>query len=101
VEPPIFTLPCIGKGPKEWPVTAGMLADWQDAYPGLSPLPEAKKMRLWLEANPKNQKTFSGMGRFATSWLSRAQNGAARTTSAAPRRHTTTENAAWLAQMET
>ena len=96
----IATLPCLGKGPKEWPITAKMLESWKDAYPGVSPVAEVKKMRLWLESNPKNGKTFAGMGRFTNSWLSRAQNGAARATGSAPVRHTTAQNAAWLAQME-
>jgi hypothetical protein len=71
-----MVLPCVGKGLKEWPVTQALLDDWKDAYPGLDPLAEAKRMRLWLEQNPKRGKTYVGMGRFTTNWLSRAQDSA-------------------------
>jgi hypothetical protein len=74
--PAVMVLPCVGKGLKEWPVTQSLLDDWKDAYPGLDPLAEAKRMRLWLEQNPKRGKTYAGMGRFTTSWLSRAQDSA-------------------------
>jgi uncharacterized protein YdaU (DUF1376 family) len=74
--PAVVVLPCVGKGLKEWPVTQALLDDWKDAYPGLDPLSEAKRMRLWLEQNPRRGKTYVGMGRFTTSWLSRAQDSA-------------------------
>jgi hypothetical protein len=78
--PAVVVLPCVGKGMKEWPVTQSLLDDWKDAFPGLDPLAEAKRMRLWLEQNPKRGKTYAGMGRFTTNWLSRAQDSAKPTT---------------------
>ena len=31
-------------------------------------------MKAWLESNPTRRKTKSGINRFVTNWLSRAQN---------------------------
>jgi hypothetical protein len=46
------------------------------AYPGVDVMQEYLKMQRWLEANPKNRKTRSGIKRFINSWLERAQNSA-------------------------
>lgn len=48
----------------------------QKAYPAVDVMSEYQKMERWLEANPKNRKTKSGIKRFVNSWLSRAQNSA-------------------------
>lgn len=48
----------------------------QKAYPAVDVMSEYQKMARWLEANPKNRKTKSGIKRFVNSWLSRAQNSA-------------------------
>jgi len=48
------------------------------AYPGVNVMQEYLKMQRWLEANPKNRKTRSGIRRFVNSWLDRAQNSARR-----------------------
>jgi hypothetical protein len=70
----LMTLPCVGKGPKAWPLTETVLSGWNEAFPGVDTLGEARKMKLWLDASPSKQKTFSGMTRFALAWLSRQQN---------------------------
>ena len=46
------------------------------AYPAVDVMAEYSKMARWLDANPKNRKTKSGIKRFINSWLSRAQNSA-------------------------
>ena len=66
-------LPCVGKGEKIWPITGRIWREWEQAFPGVDLLQEVLKMRSWLRANPRKQKTFAGMERFAYSWLSRAQ----------------------------
>ena len=47
-----------------------------DAFPAVDVLHEYKSMARWLESNPKNRKTRSGVKRFINSWLSKAQNSA-------------------------
>lgn len=59
---------------ENWPVPAGDCENWASAYPATNVLQELLKMRAWLEANPRNRKTKSGMRRFIVNWLSRAQN---------------------------
>jgi len=72
--PVVLELPCTGSGDKVWPVTEGMIQKWAEAYPGVDPLQEARKMLLWLQENRSRGKTARGMGRFALGWLERAQN---------------------------
>lgn len=71
--PVVLTLPCVGKGLQEWPVTEATLAKWKEAFPGVDPLDHARRMKLWLEGNPTRRKTHAGMPRFVLSWLGRAQ----------------------------
>lgn len=73
VEPVLLAMPCVGTGSKGFVITSSMVSQWQDAYPGVDVLGEAKKAKAWLEANPKKGKTASGMARFLVNWLSRAQ----------------------------
>lgn len=72
-EPHVLLFPCVGKGPKEWALTAAKLAEYQDAFPGVDALAECRKALQWCRDNPRNRKTAAGMPRFLTNWLSRAQ----------------------------
>lgn len=74
-----LTLPTI-VSPKgnEYPIFEEDIKKWQDVYVGVDVLTELKKMKLWLEANPKSKKTFNGIPRFVNSWLSREQDKASR-----------------------
>lgn len=69
----LMTLPCVGSGAKEWPITQDQCTKWQEAFPGLDVQQELRKMRLWLDESPTKRKTFQGMGRFVVGWLGRAQ----------------------------
>lgn len=71
--PAVVSLPCVGEGPKEYAVTDTELTRWRDAYPGLDALSEARRMLLWLDANPTRRKTHRGMPRFISNWLGRSQ----------------------------
>ena len=62
----------------EYGITQNDIDLWQSAYEALDILSEIKKMRVWLDANPKNRKTKSGMKRFIVNWLNRSQNSAPR-----------------------
>jgi uncharacterized protein YdaU (DUF1376 family) len=72
--PTVSKLPCSGKDEKEYPITEAKIAEWGEGFPGVDIVIEIRKMRLWLEENPKRRKTFKGMGRFCLSWLERSQN---------------------------
>ena len=47
---------------------------WSAVYPAIDIVLECRKALLWIEANPDNRKTASGMPRFLVNWLSRATN---------------------------
>lgn len=68
-----LTLPCLSG---DWPVSAESFRKWAQAYPAADITTELLKAGLWLEANPKNRKTASGMPNFILGWLSRTQNSA-------------------------
>ena len=69
----IITFPCKGKGPKEYPVTQAMLVAWGEAYPGIDPLLEAKRLRVWLEQCPHKLRSASRMGTLISLWLTNAE----------------------------
>lgn len=58
-------------------VTREYIAFLEPAYPAIDVLQELRKAGMWLDANPKRRKTFIGMKRFITTWLSNATNAAA------------------------
>lgn len=61
-------------GERELAITDGIFPLWKQAYPGIDIMTELAKMRAWLLANPKQQKTEKGMDKFINGWLDRAQN---------------------------
>lgn len=70
--PPFITL--TANSGDEIPITNSQREEWGTLFPAVDVPQELRNMRAWLMANPRNRKTPSGMLRFATSWLSRAQN---------------------------
>lgn len=54
-------------------VTQADVERWQDLYPKVDIVQEARKMAGWCEGNPRERKTKTGVSRFVTSWLARAQ----------------------------
>lgn len=75
----VAVLPLLSGG--EFQVSADYLAKLSDGYPAIDVGAELKQMALWLDANPKNQKTEKGIKRFITQWLGRSQNSAPRAAS--------------------
>lgn len=61
-------------GERELVITDCLFPLWKQAYPGVDIMTELAKMRAWLLANPKQQKTEKGMDKFINGWLDRAQN---------------------------
>jgi hypothetical protein len=55
------------------PVTYSQIIEWQDLYPCVDIEQELKKMKGWLDSNPKRRKTSRGIKAFITNWLSRQQ----------------------------
>ena len=54
-------------------VTRTEIAHWKDLYRAVDVETEVRKMRGWLDANPKNRKTAAGILRYMTRWLGKAQ----------------------------
>lgn len=71
---PVITLP-LNTG-EEFPVHETQCAEWGQLFPAVDVPQELRAMRAWCLANPRNRKTRTGVMRFATSWLNRAQNSA-------------------------
>ena len=71
-EPPVMVFPCVGTGPKEWPLAAAKLAEYEGSFPGLDVLAECRKARQWCLDNPKKRKTHAGMPKFLGGWLGKA-----------------------------
>jgi hypothetical protein len=71
---PSYTFPVVGKGTKTWTLPADELDRYREAYPDLDIDAEMRKAQRWCETNSAKRKTRTGMLRFLTSWLNRAQN---------------------------
>ncbi len=72
----VMQLPAVGR--KFYAVTRGQVERWEELFPAIDVVQCLRSMVAWLEANPKNRKTTSGMARFVANWLSREQNKAPR-----------------------
>lgn len=72
-EPAVMCLPCVGKGPKEFPITQILVDEWKNAFPGVDVVAQLRQAKAWLNANPKRRKTYGGVPRFVVSWLGRSQ----------------------------
>ncbi|CAI1687960.1 hypothetical protein [Serratia fonticola] len=62
----------------EYPISTEYLAELNGLYPAIDVEQELRNQRGWLLSNPKNRKTKSGIKRFITAWLAKAQNSAGR-----------------------
>ena len=60
-------------GSGSFAVTFDYLNSLRPLYPAIDVEQEVRKMRGWLDSNPKNRKTQRGIKRFITGWLARAQ----------------------------
>lgn len=72
-------LPTIsGNKGNSYPIYQDQIDKWQNIYLGVDVYAELNKMLAWLEANPKNKKTYQGTPKFIVNWLSRQQDRASR-----------------------
>ena len=46
---------------------------WAELYPAVNVIQELRKMKGWINSNPKKRKTEGGIKRFVNSWLAREQ----------------------------
>jgi hypothetical protein len=69
----ILVYPTVGKGPKEWALSAAKLAEYTECYPGTDVLGECRKALQWCRDNPTRRKTAKGMPAFLVRWLNQAQ----------------------------
>jgi len=58
---------------KMFPVTQGQIDDWKNLYQAIDVEQQIRKMRGWLDANPKRRKTSRGILRFVNGWLAKEQ----------------------------
>jgi hypothetical protein len=65
--------PCVGTGPKEFPLTEAKVSEYESAYPGVNIRLEARAIKQWCIDNPSKRKTFDGMPRFLNQWFKRVQ----------------------------
>ena len=70
-EPPVITLTLNDR--TEYPVYQSNVEEWGALYPAVDVIQELRKMRGWIDSNPKNRKTRAGVKRFITGWLARTQ----------------------------
>lgn len=75
-EPFAISLP-LNNG-EEYGITQSQVDEFQELYPAVDVPQQLRNMRGWLNSNPKNRKTASGIGRFVNGWLAREQNRAPR-----------------------
>ena len=68
---PFIKLPLNNK--TEYAVSEKMILEWAELYQAVDIRQELRKMKGWLDSNPSKKKTKSGIKRFITNWLSRAQ----------------------------
>lgn len=57
---------------------------WAAAFPAVDVVQNLHAMGAWLDANPRNRKTLSGIERFVVGWLGKAQNSAPRLKDSGP-----------------
>lgn len=82
---PLIELPCI-KGYIH-KVYEDDIKHYKELYPAVDVLQELKKMLGWIESNPKNRKTESGIKSFITRWLSKCQDKAPKCESSLSNKH--------------
>lgn len=70
-EPPVISLLLNDK--TFYNIFACNVEHWQELYPAVDIMQELRKMKGWLESNPKRRKTKVGIKKFINSWLSKTQ----------------------------
>ena len=58
----------------DYPVFQSQVDKWLELYPAVDVMQELRNMVGWIDANPSQRKTKSGIMRFINRWLTKAQN---------------------------
>ena len=74
--PPVCALTLVDGSEHE--VLPDAVDRWAESFPAVDVPQQLLAMRAWLDANPRNRKTASGVERFVVGWLTKAQNSAPR-----------------------
>jgi len=74
----------------EFPVTEGMIAEFEDLYPSVDIRQQLRNMKGWCRSNDKKRKTRNGICKFINSWLADKQNNGGGRSDPAGRSTTTT-----------
>lgn len=69
--PAVIYLPLNDK--TEYRVDQKQLDEWSGLYPAVDVMQELRKMKGWLDSNPKKRKTRGGIKRFIVNWLASEQ----------------------------
>lgn len=72
-EKTVIVLPLTAKD-GEYKVPESDFKKYIECYPALDVMQELRQMLAWLDANPTNRKTRTGIKAFITRWLSKSQN---------------------------
>jgi len=70
-EEPIISLTLNNKS--EFFIFQKQISEWEELYPAVDIISELRKMKGWLNSNPKKRKTKSGIRNFITTWLAKEQ----------------------------
>lgn len=72
--PVVASIPVVGKGGGEAPVTQADIDEWQSLFPAVDVPQEIRNIRAWNLANPSKRKTMEGYKKHIVTWLTKEQN---------------------------
>lgn len=58
----------------EYPIFEKQVTEWESLYPAVDVMQQLRAMKGWINANPKQRKTKTGILKFVNAWLSKEQN---------------------------
>lgn len=58
----------------KWTITESQIAEWQKAFPAINVASECRRAHVWVKANWRKRKTYTGYPAFFVTWLSKEQN---------------------------
>lgn len=74
VDEVLLTFPVNGTNGTAWDFRQSLCDELKAAFPALDVLQQVRSALAWVKANPSRKKTPTGMRRFITGWLTKAQN---------------------------
>jgi hypothetical protein len=71
---PAITIPIVGNGSDEYPVSAAFAEELGRCFPAVDVDQTLREIRAWNVANPSRRKTATGVRKHITAWFQREQN---------------------------